>query len=67
MSAIRPVMRLKLRTTSPELMFWLALTIKMAVSALLVSVATIIAERLALWRARSWRRCQSLLDLFMYF
>ena len=35
-----------MRTVSPELVFWLALTIKMAVSALLVSVATIIAERL---------------------
>ena len=31
---------------SPELVFWLALTIKMAVTALSVSVATIIAERL---------------------
>ncbi len=31
---------------SPELVFWLALTIKMAVTALAVSVATIIAERL---------------------
>src|SRR5215472_120689 len=31
---------------SPELVFWLALTTKMAVTALFVSVATIIAERL---------------------
>ena len=31
---------------SPELVFWLALTIKMAVTALSVSVATVIAERL---------------------
>jgi len=31
---------------SPELVFWLALAIKMAVTALTVSVATIIAERL---------------------
>src|SRR5262245_36949550 len=46
MSAIRPVIGLKLRTMSPELMFWLALTIKMAVAALFVSAATIIAERL---------------------
>jgi hypothetical protein len=36
----------ELRTMSPELVFWLALTIKMAVTALSVSVATIIAERL---------------------
>src|SRR5579871_1784103 len=35
-----------LRTMSPELIFWLALTTKMAVTALTVSVATIIAERL---------------------
>jgi hypothetical protein len=33
-------------TTSPELIFWLALTTKMAVSALFVTAATIIAERL---------------------
>src|SRR5438876_11145829 len=31
---------------SPELIFWLALTTKMAVTALFVSIATIIAERL---------------------
>src|SRR5215469_13250369 len=31
---------------SPELMFWFALTTKMAVTALFVSAATIIAERL---------------------
>ena len=31
---------------SPELVFWLTLTIKMAVTALFVSIATIIAERL---------------------
>src|SRR5215471_10241737 len=31
---------------SPELVFWFALTTKMAVTALFVSVATIIAERL---------------------
>src|SRR5262249_58224937 len=31
---------------SPELVFWLALAVKMAVTALSVSVATIIAERL---------------------
>src|SRR5262245_12393796 len=31
---------------SPELVFWLALTTKMAITALFVSVATIIAERL---------------------
>src|SRR2546427_10217110 len=31
---------------SPDLMFWFALTTKMAITALFVSVATIIAERL---------------------
>ena len=31
---------------SPDLMFWLALATKMAITALFVSVATIIAERL---------------------
>jgi len=31
---------------SPELMFWFALAAKMAITALFVSVATIIAERL---------------------
>src|SRR6516225_5517028 len=31
---------------SPQLIFWLALTTKMAVTALFVSIATIIAERL---------------------
>src|SRR5260370_28037742 len=31
---------------SPELMFWFALAFKMAVTALFVSVATVIAERL---------------------
>jgi len=31
---------------SPELIFWLALTTKMAITALFVSIATIIAERL---------------------
>jgi len=35
-----------LRTMSPELVFWFALTTKMAVTALFVSVATIIAEKL---------------------
>ena len=35
-----------LRAMSPELVFWFALTTKMAVTALFVSVATIIAERL---------------------
>src|SRR5215510_11877297 len=33
-------------TTSPEFIFWLALTTKMAVTALFVTAATIIAERL---------------------
>jgi len=31
---------------SPDLMFWIALATKMAITALFVSVATIIAERL---------------------
>src|SRR5271166_626688 len=34
------------RPMSPDLMFWFALTTKMAITALFVSVATIIAERL---------------------
>src|SRR5215472_7282285 len=36
----------ELRNMSPELMFWFALASKMAITALFVSIATIMAERL---------------------
>jgi hypothetical protein len=40
------IWRAELPTISPDLMFWFALTTKMAITALFVSVATIIAEKL---------------------
>ena len=36
----------KIQSMSPEFLFWLALAVKMAVTALFVSLATIVAERL---------------------
>ena len=49
---------------SPELMFWLMFITKMAVTALIVSFATIIAEELVRQRERLSRRCQSQLGPF---
>ena len=49
---------------SPELMFWFMFITKMAITALFVSLVTIIAEKSVQQRVRLSRRCQSPLGPF---